>query len=136
MLLSLNSEMLRLQCPFIDTREVEAICNFVGNQRGYAEAYALPEFEGDDSSELKDDVDINSFDPLLSEAARLVVTHQQGSTSLIQRKMNVGYNRAGRIMDQLESLGITGPFTGSKAREVLFHDLDSVDQHLKSLGLN
>jgi len=136
MLLSLNSEMLRLQCPFIDTRDVEAICNYVGNQRGYNDAYALPEFEGDEGGELKEEFDVNSFDPLLPEAARLVVTHQQGSTSLIQRKMKLGYNRAGRIMDQLESLGVTGPFTGSKAREVLFHDLESVDQHLKSLGLD
>lgn len=135
MLLSLNSEMLRLQCPFIDTREVEAICNYVGNQRGYNEAYALPEYEGDDTSELREDLDINSFDPLLTEAARLVVTHQQGSTSLIQRKMKLGYNRAGRIMDQLETLGVTGPFTGSKAREVLFHDLESLEQHLGSMGL-
>ncbi len=135
MLLSLNSEMLRLQCPFIDTREVEAICNYVGNQRGYNEAYALPEYEGDDTSELREDLDINSFDPLLTEAARLVVTHQQGSTSLIQRKMKLGYNRAGRIMDQLETLGVTGPFTGSKAREVLFHDLESLEQHLVSMGL-
>lgn len=136
MLLSLNSEMVRLQCPFIDTREVEAICNFVGEQKGYHEAYALPEFEGDESGDLRDDIDVNSFDPMLKEAAQLVVTHQQGSTSLIQRKMKLGYNRAGRIMDQLETLGITGPFTGSKAREVLFHDLDSVDQHLKLMGLD
>ncbi len=135
MLLSLNSEMLRLQCPFIDTREVEAICNYVGNQRGYNEAYALPEYEGDDSNELREDLDINSFDPLLAEAARLVVTHQQGSTSLIQRKMKLGYNRAGRIMDQLETLGVTGPFTGSKAREVLFHDLESLEHHLGAMGL-
>lgn len=135
MLLSLNSEMLRLQCPFIDTREVEAICNYVGNQRGYNEAYALPEYEGDDTSELREDLDINSFDPLLPEAARLVVTHQQGSTSLIQRKMKLGYNRAGRIMDQLETLGVTGPFTGSKAREVLFHDLESLEQQLGAMGL-
>ncbi len=135
MLLSLNSEVLRLQCPFIDTREVEAICNYVGNQRGYNEAYALPEYEGDDAGELREDLDINSFDPLLPEAARLVVTHQQGSTSLIQRKMKLGYNRAGRIMDQLETLGVTGPFTGSKAREVLFHDLESLEQHLGAMGL-
>ncbi len=135
MLLSLNSEVLRLQCPFIDTREVEAICNYVGNQRGYNEAYALPEYEGDDTSELREDLDINSFDPLLADAARLVVTHQQGSTSLIQRKMKLGYNRAGRIMDQLETLGVTGPFTGSKAREVLFHDLESLEQHLGAMGL-
>lgn len=136
MLLSLNSEMLRLQCPFIDTREVEAICNYVGNQRGYNEAYALPEYEGDDASELREDLDINSFDPLLPEAARLVVTHQQGSTSLIQRKMKLGYNRAGRIMDQLETLGVTGPFTGSKAREVLFHDLESLEQQLGAMGIS
>ncbi len=135
MLLAINSEIVRLQCPYIDTREIEDVCEFIGSQRGYAEAYALPEYEGEDGGEGKKDVDTEDFDPLLADAARLVVTHQQGSTSLIQRKMKLGYNRAGRIMDQLEVCGVVGPFTGSKARDVLFHDLESLDQHLRSMGI-
>jgi S-DNA-T family DNA segregation ATPase FtsK/SpoIIIE len=135
MLLSINSELVRLQCPFIDTREVEDICEFIGNQRGYSGAYALPEYEGDENGDGKGDLNVDDFDNLLPEASRLIVIHQQGSTSLIQRKMKLGYNRAGRIMDQLEASGIVGPFTGSKAREVLFHDLESLEQHLKSMGI-
>lgn len=135
MLLSINSELVRLQCPFIDTREVEDICEFIGSQRGYSEAYALPEYEGDENGDGKGDLNVDDFDNLLPEASRLIVIHQQGSTSLIQRKMKLGYNRAGRIMDQLEASGIVGPFTGSKAREVLFHDLESLEQHLKSMGI-
>ena len=136
MLLSINSEVIRLQCPFIDTREIEDVCDFIGSQRGYDDAYLLPEYEGEDATEGRGDVNVEDFDNLLPEAARLIVTHQQGSTSLIQRKMKLGYNRAGRIMDQLENLGIVGPFTGSKARDVMFHDLAGVDQHLKSMGLD
>ena len=136
MLLSINSELVRLQCPFIDTREVEDICDFIGSQRGYSEAYALPEYEGEEGGDGKGDLDVGDFDSLLPEAARLIIIHQQGSTSLIQRKMKLGYNRAGRIMDQLEASGVVGPFTGSKAREVLFHDLESLEQHLKSMGLS
>jgi S-DNA-T family DNA segregation ATPase FtsK/SpoIIIE len=135
MLLAINSEIVRLQCPYIDTREIEDVCEFIGSQRGYAEAYALPEYEGEDGGEGKKDVDTEDFDPMLADAARLVVTHQQGSTSLIQRKMKLGYNRAGRIMDQLEVCGVVGSFTGSKARDVLFHDLESLDQHLRSMGI-
>ncbi|WP_373511237.1 DNA translocase FtsK 4TM domain-containing protein [Persicitalea sp.] len=135
MLLAINSEIVRLQCPYIDTREIEDVCEFIGSQRGYGEAYALPEYEGEDGDGSRADLDTDDFDQLLPDAARLVVTHQQGSTSLIQRKMKLGYNRAGRIMDQLEALGIVGPFTGSKARDVLFHDLESLEQHLKSAGL-
>jgi S-DNA-T family DNA segregation ATPase FtsK/SpoIIIE len=135
MLLSINSELVRLQCPFIDTREVEEICEFIGSQRGYSGAYALPEYDGDDNGDGKSDLNVDDFDNLLPEASRLIVIHQQGSTSLIQRKMKLGYNRAGRIMDQLEASGIVGPFTGSKARDVLFHDLESLEQHLKSIGI-
>jgi S-DNA-T family DNA segregation ATPase FtsK/SpoIIIE len=135
MLLSINSELVRLQCPFVDTAEIEDICEFIGSQRGYEAAYALPEYEGDDAGDAKADIDTGSFDPLLSEAARLVVTHQQGSTSLIQRKMKLGYNRAGRIMDQLEQIGVVGAFTGSKARDVLFHDLSGLEAQLAAHGI-
>lgn len=136
MLLAINSEVIRLQCPFIDTREIEDVCEFIGGQRGYDEAYALPEYEGDEGSESRSEVNTDDFDGLLPEAARLIVTHQQGSTSLIQRKMKLGYNRAGRIMDQLELIGIVGPFTGSKARDVMFHDLNGVDEHLRVMGIS
>ncbi len=135
MLLAINSEIVRLQCPYIDTREIEDVCEFIGSQRGYGEAYALPEYEGEDGDGSRADVDTEDFDQLLPDAARLVITHQQGSTSLIQRKMKLGYNRAGRIMDQLEILGVVGPFTGSKARDVMFHDLESLEQHLNSVGV-
>lgn len=118
MLLSLGSDMIRIQCPFISTNEVEAICDYIGNQRGYEMAYLLPEAPGDDSGSSLD-FDPSELDPLLEESARLIVAHQQGSTSLIQRKMKLGYNRAGRLIDQMESLGIVGPFEGSKARQVL-----------------
>jgi S-DNA-T family DNA segregation ATPase FtsK/SpoIIIE len=136
MLLSINSEVIRLQCPFIDTREIEDVCDFIGSQRGYSEAYALPEYEGEDGAEGKSEVNVDDFDGLLPEAARLIVTHQQGSTSLIQRKMKLGYNRAGRIMDQLESIGVVGPFTGSKARDVMFMDLSGLEDHLRTMGIN
>jgi S-DNA-T family DNA segregation ATPase FtsK/SpoIIIE len=135
MLLAINSDIIRLQCPFIDTREIEDVCDFIGSQRGYGSAYALPEYEGEDGPDGKGDVDTDDFDALLPDSARLVVTHQQGSTSLIQRKMKLGYNRAGRIMDQLEQIGVVGSFTGSKARDVLFHDLESLEQHLRSMGI-
>lgn len=136
MLLSSNSDIIRLQCPFVDTNEIEEICDFVGNQRGYDEAYALPEFAGDDSgsSDEDKDVDFENRDPMFDEAARMVVLHQQGSTSLIQRRLKLGYNRAGRIVDQLEVAGIVGPFTGSKARDVLFHDVQQLEEHLKRLS--
>jgi len=136
MLLSSNSDIIRLQCPFVDTNEIEEICDFVGNQRGYDEAYALPEFAGDDSGNSDDDKDVNfeNRDPMFDEAARMVVLHQQGSTSLIQRRLKLGYNRAGRIVDQLEVAGIVGPFTGSKARDVLFHDVQQLEEHLKRLS--
>ncbi|MDH5381042.1 MAG: DNA translocase FtsK, partial [Cyclobacteriaceae bacterium] len=132
MLLSLGSDIIRLQCSFVDTPEVEAVCNFIGNQQGYSSAYMLPEFIGDDEgSSLK--VDLSDRDALFDDAARLIVMHQQGSTSLIQRKLKLGYNRAGRLIDQLEAAGIVGPFEGSKAREVLIQDEYSLEQLLKDL---
>lgn len=136
MLLAINSEVIRLQCPFIDTREIEEVCDYIGSQRGYDEAYALPEYEGEEGSEAKGELNPDDFDTLLPDAARLIVTHQQGSTSLIQRKMKLGYNRAGRIMDQLEVLGVVGPFTGSKARDVMFHDLSGLEEHLRVMGIS
>ncbi|MBD2703854.1 DNA translocase FtsK 4TM domain-containing protein [Spirosoma sp. BT702] len=134
MLLSSNSEIIRLQCPFVDTNEIEEICEYVGNQRGYDEAYALPEFVGDDGGQSDDkDVDLGNRDPMFDEAARLIVIHQQGSTSLIQRKLKLGYNRAGRLVDQLEAAKIVGPFEGSKARDVLVQDLQMLEELLKRL---
>jgi S-DNA-T family DNA segregation ATPase FtsK/SpoIIIE len=118
MLLSMGSDITRIQCPFISTAEVESICDYIGNQRGYEMAYLLPEAVGDETGSSSD-FDPSELDPLLEESARLIVAHQQGSTSLIQRKMKLGYNRAGRLIDQMESLGIVGPFEGSKARQVL-----------------
>ena len=134
MLFASNSDIVRLQCPFVDTPEIEEICDFVGNQRGYDGAYALPEFEGDEGGQAEEkDVDLSNRDPMFEEAARLVVIHQQGSTSLIQRRLKLGYNRAGRLIDQLEAAGIVGPFEGSKAREVLIQDPQVLEDRLKQL---
>jgi S-DNA-T family DNA segregation ATPase FtsK/SpoIIIE len=134
MLLSSNSDLIRLQCPFVDTDEIEGICEFVGNQRGYDDAYALPEFVGDDGGQGEEkDIDLDNRDPMFDEAARLIVIHQQGSTSLIQRKLKLGYNRAGRLIDQLEAARIVGPFEGSKARDVLVSDLTMLEEMLKRL---
>lgn len=133
MLLSQGSDMTRLQCAFLDTPEVDAICDWIGEQRGYSDAYLLPEYEGEDSDSGIGDVDLSDRDPLFDDAAKLIVMHQQGSTSLIQRKLKLGYNRAGRIIDQLEAAGIVGPFEGSKAREVLIQDDASLEQLLNSL---
>ena len=132
MLLSTGSEMIRLQCPFVDTPEVENICEYIGEQRAYESAYLLPEFYGDEEPDNLD-FDAKELDPLFDDAARLLVIHQQGSTSLIQRKMKLGYNRAGRIIDQLEGAGIVGPFEGSKAREVVIKDLEHLEEILRNL---
>lgn len=132
MLLSEGSDVIRLQCPFVDTHEVEKICEYIGAQRGYESAYMLPEFEGDDEKGAAA-VDLSERDALFEEAARLIVGHQQGSTSLIQRKLKLGYNRAGRLIDQLEAAGIVGAFEGSKAREVLIADEVSLEQLLNEL---
>ncbi len=133
MLLSQNNDIIRLQCAFIDSSEVEDICNYVGEQRGYDSAYMLPEYVGDESGDNLSEVDLSDRDVLFEEAARLMVLHQQGSTSLIQRKLKLGYNRAGRLIDQLEAAGIVGPFEGSKAREVLVSDEYSLEQLLNGI---
>jgi S-DNA-T family DNA segregation ATPase FtsK/SpoIIIE len=133
MLLSQNSDIIRLQCAFVDTAEIEEICNYVGEQRGYDSAYLLPEFAGDEGGDSISGVDLADRDVMFEEAARLIVLHQQGSTSLIQRKLKLGYNRAGRLIDQLEAAGIVGPFEGSKAREVLVPDEYSLEQLLNGI---
>ena len=129
-----SSEPTRVQCAFVDTPEVEDIVEHIGEQVAYPTAYLLPEYvgEGGDSS-IAGTVDLSDRDPLFDEAARLIVIQQQGSTSLIQRKFAIGYNRAGRLMDQLEAAGIVGPFEGSKARQVLIPDEYSLEQLLNSL---
>jgi DNA segregation ATPase FtsK/SpoIIIE, S-DNA-T family len=132
MLLSTGSEIVRLQSPFVDTPEIERICEFIGSQRGYDSAYMLPEFEGEDEGGAAS-VDLAERDALFEEAARLLIQHQQGSTSLLQRKLKLGYNRAGRLIDQLEAAKIVGPFEGSKAREVLIKDPMSLEQLLNEL---
>jgi S-DNA-T family DNA segregation ATPase FtsK/SpoIIIE len=133
MLFSSGSDMIRLQSPFVDTPEIEKLCDFIGSQRGYDSAYLLPEFEGEDEAGASD-IDLSDRDALFEEAARMIVMHQQGSTSLLQRKLKLGYNRAGRIIDQLEAAGIVGPFEGSKAREVLVKEEMSLEQLLNSLN--
>ncbi|MCL2097270.1 MAG: DNA translocase FtsK [Bacteroidales bacterium] len=135
MLVSTGNEMIRVQCAFVDTPEVEKICDYIGAQRGYPHAHYLPEYTGDEGGAGGAvDTDLSQRDKLFEEAARLVVQYQQGSTSLIQRKLNLGYNRAGRIMDQLEASGIVGPFEGSKARQVLISDFVTLDNKLKALN--
>ena len=133
MLLSTGSDLIRLQCAFVDTHEVERISEFIGNQRGYPSAMLLPEYAGEGETSSSKEFDPDNRDPMFEEAARLIVMHQQGSTSLIQRKMKLGYNRAGRIIDQLEAAGIVGPFEGSKARDVLYPDEYSLERHLEDL---
>ncbi len=133
MLLSIGGHLTRLQCAFVDTHEVEKVTEFIGNQAGYTEPYMLPEYI-DENDESARNFDANDRDELFEDAARLVVLHQSGSTSLIQRRMKLGYNRAGRIMDQLEAAGIVGPSEGSKARQVLFPDEYQLEQFLNSLN--
>jgi DNA segregation ATPase FtsK/SpoIIIE, S-DNA-T family len=134
MLISTGSEMKRLQCGFVDTPEVEDICSFIGSQRAYPEALILPEYVPE-GSEASGDIDMNEIDNMFVDSARIVVMNQQGSASLLQRKLKLGYNRAGRIVDQLEGMNIIGPFQGSKAREVLFSDIESLDEFLRVKGL-
>ncbi len=133
MLVSTGNDLIRVQCAFVDTPEVERITDFIGNQKGYASAFMLPEYSGE-SAEETGEVDLSKRDDLFEEAARLLVMQQQGSTSLIQRKFSIGYNRAGRIIDQLEAAGIVGPFEGSKARQVLIQDELSLEQVFKGLN--
>ncbi len=134
MLISVGGEITRVQCAFIDTPEVERITAFIGDQHGYSSAHYLPEYTGEEGENSGiGEVDLGRRDKLFDEAAKLVVQFQQGSTSLIQRRMNLGYNRAGRIMDQLEAAGIVGPSEGSKARQVYITDFNSLDKILSSL---
>ena len=130
MLYTQGNDLIRLQCAFVDTPEVERIAEYIGSQQGYPQAHLLPEFVGEESSTL--DVDINDRDALFREAAEVIVTAQQGSASLLQRKLKLGYNRAGRIIDQMEAAGIVGPFEGSKARQVLVPDLTTLEQLLNN----
>lgn len=132
MLYSTGSDLLRLQCGFVDTPEVDKITEYIGNQRAYPTAFELPEYEDDtDGGSAAMDV-ASERDSMFEDAARVIVMHQQGSTSLIQRKLKLGYNRAGRIIDQLEAAGIVGPFKGSKAREVLMPDEYALEQFLNN----
>jgi S-DNA-T family DNA segregation ATPase FtsK/SpoIIIE len=133
MLISQGSDLIRVQCAFVDTPEVDKITKHISEQQGYPTAFLLPEVEDAGESGVAD-VDLKQRDQLFEEAARLVVGSQQGSTSSIQRKFSIGYNRAGRIMDQLEAAGIVGPFEGSKARKVLFPDEYSLEQYLNSMN--
>ena len=135
MLLALRSDLVRLQCVFVSTEEVEQVTEFIGNQKGYSDAYLLPEYV-DESGEGSKEFDPNERDALFDDAARIVVQHQQGSASLLQRRLKLGYNRAGRIVDQLEGAKIIGPFEGSKAREVLIKDPVSLEQILTALKEN
>ncbi|MFN8291874.1 MAG: DNA translocase FtsK [Chitinophagaceae bacterium] len=133
MLISHNGELTRLQCAFVDTPEVEQVVDFIGTQRGYPVAFMLPEYVDEKEMEGKD-FDLADRDSLFEDAARLIVQNQIGSTSLLQRRMKLGYNRAGRLMDQLEAAGIVGPNQGSKARDVLIKTEIDLQQHLSSLG--
>jgi len=132
MLISYNGEIVRLQCAFVDTPEVDKIVDFIGAQRGYPDAFLLPEYVDEKEMEGRD-FDVNDKDSLFEDAARLIVSSQSGSTSLLQRRMKLGYNRAGRLMDQLEAAGIVGPNQGSKTRDVLIKTDADLQQHLSEI---
>lgn len=134
MLFSQGSDLIRIQCAFVDTPEVEGIAQYISSQQGYTSAFELPEYVGESNENGIGGVDLSDRDPLFEEAARLIVVHQQGSTSLIQRKFSIGYNRAGRLMDQLEAAGIVGSTQGSKPRDVLIVDEYSLEQKLSNLN--
>ena len=133
MLFSPGSDIIRLQCPFVDTPEIEKICDYIENQRGYTSAYLLPEYIDENEKQIVD-IDLSDRDPLFEDAARLIVSSQTGSTSLLQRKLKLGYNRAGRLTDQLEVAGIVGPSEGSKPRQVLIQDEYALEKLLNELG--
>ena len=135
MLVSTGGDLIRLQCAFIDTPELDKITDYIESQQGYPTAFMLPEYTPEGNDEIGE-VDFSKRDAMFEDAARLVVRHQQGSTSLIQRKFSIGYNRAGRIIDQLEAANIVGHFEGSKARQVLFQDEYSLEQYLKEFLSN
>ncbi len=135
MLIATGNDLVRIQCAFVDTPEVEAICEYIGEQRGYADAYLLPEYvDNNGEAGAGNEMDLDDRDALFEDAARVIVLHQQGSASLLQRKLKLGYNRAGRIVDQLEAAGIIGQFEGSKARQVLIPDDYSLEQLLNNLN--
>ena len=133
MLYSNGNDLIRLQCAFVDTPEVEEITNFIGDQQGYPDAHLLPEYVGEGGESGGESFQEMDRDAMFEEAANIIVLHQQGSASLLQRKLKLGYNRAGRIVDQLEAAGIIGPFEGSKARQVLIPDEVSLERHLDNL---
>jgi S-DNA-T family DNA segregation ATPase FtsK/SpoIIIE len=133
MLVSHLGEVTRLQCAFVDTPEVEEVVEFISKQRGYPQAFLLPEYVDEKELEGKD-FDLSDRDSYFEDAARLIVQNQVGSTSLLQRRMKLGYNRAGRLMDQLEAAGVVGPNQGSKARDVLIKTEMELQQHLTALG--
>ena len=132
MLMSTGNDMIRLQCAFIDTPEVEKVCDYIGSQQAYPMAFELPEYIDESGGGDAGSIDLGDRDALFEDAARIIVQHQQGSASLLQRKLKLGYNRAGRIVDQLEAAGIIGPFEGSKARQVLIQDEMSLEQKLQN----
>ena len=131
MLFTQGNTLLRLQCAFVDTPEVDKITEFIGSQKAYADAYQLPEYSGEESGTSLD-IDVSDRDNLFREAAEVIVLAQQGSASLLQRKLKLGYNRAGRLIDQLEAAGVVGPFEGSKARQVLVQDIEGLNQLLNN----
>jgi S-DNA-T family DNA segregation ATPase FtsK/SpoIIIE len=133
MLYTQGNDLIRIQCAFVDTPEVERITDFIGGQKAYPDAYLLPEYVGEEGGTTLD-IDISDRDKLFREAAEIIVIAQQGSASLLQRKLKLGYNRAGRLIDQLEAAGIVGGFEGSKARQVLVTDLVALDEHLANEG--
>ena len=135
MLYTQGNDLIRIQCAFVDTPEVERIANFIGSQRGYPDAFLLPEYVGEESGGSSPEVDMSKKDSLLREAAEVIISAQQGSTSLLQRKLEIGHARAGRIMDQLEVLGVVGPFKGSKPREIFFADTMSLQEFLDEKGI-
>ncbi|HBX49644.1 MAG TPA: cell division protein FtsK [Bacteroidales bacterium] len=135
LLMSQGSELIRIQCAFVDTPEIEKICDYIASQQGYPSAFELPEYVPESAEGNMEITDTGKRDEMFAEAARLVVIHQQGSTSLIQRKFAIGYNRAGRLMDQLEKAGIVGSFEGSKARKVMFSDLESLESFLRDSNI-
>ncbi len=133
MLLSTGNDLIRIQCAFVDTPEAEKITEFIGSQRAYPSAFLLPEYVGEDGDSGKEAVDLSERDKMFDEAAKLVVQFQQGSASFLQRKLKLGYNRAGRIVDQLEAAGIIGPFEGSKAREVRCKDMEQLNEIIRNI---
>ena len=132
LLYSQSNELTRIQCGFIDTSEVEKLSDYVGSQTGYTSAYILPEFSKEDGKDSSN-ISLEDRDSMFDEAARVIVSNQQGSASLLQRKLKLGYNRAGRLIDQMEDAGIVGPFEGSKPRQVLITDLNSLDSLLSEI---